>query len=175
MSGFLDHLGPEAIRESALLILAVVIAALVLLALAFGVYTFLLRLRNERRAVRWQRLEGAWQEPLLAALDDPEKIAEVQAAVGEKDRLHFVRFVLDYARRVRGRERAVLRELVQPCELEASTGRSGPERSRRSERSDFRASPTTWSRRSTTPLRSWRWSPRVRSRTKSIRSTPGRY
>ncbi len=114
MSGFLDHLGPEAIRESALLILAVVIAALVLLALAFAVYTFLLRLRNERRAVRWQRLEGAWQEPLLAALDDPEKIPEVQAAVGEKDRLHFVRFVLDYARRVRGRERAVLRELVQP-------------------------------------------------------------
>jgi len=108
------HLGALTLRESALLVLALSIAALLVLAVAFALYALVLRVRNERRERRWQRLEAAWEEPLLAALADPQRIPQVREVVEEDYRLHFVRFVLAYARRVRGEERATLRELVAP-------------------------------------------------------------
>ncbi len=108
------HLGALSFRESALLLLALSIAALLVMAVAFGLYAVVLRVRNELRERRWRRLEATWEEPVLAALADPDRIGRAQEAVEDRYRLHFVRFVLSYARRVRGQERETLRKLVAP-------------------------------------------------------------
>ena len=51
---------------------------------------------------------------MLLALADPARVAEVHPLVPSKYRLHFVNFVLQYARRVRGAERQTLRLLAEP-------------------------------------------------------------
>lgn len=103
-----------AVRESMLALLIAVIGALLLLAVAFGLYTLFLRFQHERRESRWRDLESRWQEPLLLALADPETADAVHDAVDEPYRLHFVRFCLEYARRVRGEERETIKRLAGP-------------------------------------------------------------
>lgn len=107
-------LAAAGLRERALLVLVLSIAALVVLSLAFASYTVFLRVHSDRRERRWQELAARWEGPLLDALLDPALAPAVHAAVGPRDRLRFVRFVLEYSRRVKGEERAFLRELVLP-------------------------------------------------------------
>lgn len=102
------------VENTALLAVAAIVAALLTLTIVFAAYTVALRIASRRKARRWKRLEDAWQEPLLRALADPSLAASVHDVVQPRDRLHFVRFVLDYARRVRGDERGVLRQLAEP-------------------------------------------------------------
>lgn len=102
------------VRDAALAFLAAVVGALLLLAVAFGLYAILLRARHTRRSRDWEALTRRWQEPLLAALVDPEAAHRVHALVDEDHRLHFVRFCLEYARRVRGEEREVVKALARP-------------------------------------------------------------
>ncbi len=114
MTGVLGRLGALSLRESALVVLALIIAALLVLAIVFALYTVALRVQNDFRERRRRRLAARWQEPVLVALADPDRIAQVHALVDERDRLQFVHFVLDYARRVRGNERETLRTLAEP-------------------------------------------------------------
>lgn len=114
MPDIVVHLGALSFRESALLLLALIVAALFALAVVFALYAVTLRVHNERKERRWRRLEAAWEGPVLAALADPERVGEVQTMVEERYRLQFVRFILAYARRVRGQERATLRKMVEP-------------------------------------------------------------
>ena len=107
-------LGTQTVSEAALLALVAVIGLLFLFSVAFSTYAILLRLDHQMRAKRWQRLTVQWQGPVLAALMDPEQNAAVHEVVDEKYRLHFVRFVLEYIRRVRGEERHTLRGLALP-------------------------------------------------------------
>lgn len=106
--------GSGAISQGVLGILVLSIVALLALALVFAGYTIFLRFRNDRRERRWQALTAQWEEPLLSAVADPSQAAAMHALVAPERRLHFVRFVLEYARRVRGPERQVLRELALP-------------------------------------------------------------
>lgn len=114
----MDHLlgltGAASVRNTALYLLIGTIAALLLLAVAFAVYTLLLRFGNDLKERRWRRLEALWEEPLLLALADPEMADALHQMIEPRYRLHFVHFVLDYARRLRGEERAVLRKLAEP-------------------------------------------------------------
>lgn len=107
-------LAAAGIRERAMVLLALIILALIILALAFAAYAVLLRIRTELRERRWKALVARWEGPVLDALLEPEAVPRVHAAVAEGDRLRFVRFVLEYSRRVKGEERDVLRELALP-------------------------------------------------------------
>lgn len=101
-------------REPALLALVIVAAALFAMTLVFSAFAVVLRLRNERREVRRVALWDRWQDALLETVADPEKAAALHALVEPNRRLHFVGFVLQFARRMRGQESAVLRALARP-------------------------------------------------------------
>jgi HEAT repeat protein len=96
------------------LVLSGVILALFGVTLLFSGYTVVLRARHERRDRLWGRLSALWEEPVLAAIMDPGAIDAARAAVPEEHRLHFVQYVLEYTRRLRGEERRTLRRLVEP-------------------------------------------------------------
>jgi HEAT repeat protein len=100
--------------DRGLWILLVTIAALVVLAFAFGAYTIYLRIRTDRRERRWRVLTAKWEEPILLAVEDPDQVQVLHDLVAPSERLHFVRFILEYSRRVRGEERQILRELAAP-------------------------------------------------------------
>lgn len=100
--------------DSALYILAVTIVGLFVVALLFSGYALLLRYRHAARERLREELRQRWEAPVLAAIADPDRITDVHALVPRKYRLHFVQFVLEYVRRVRGAERQVLRRLVEP-------------------------------------------------------------
>lgn len=99
-----------------LLALGAAIGLLFVTIVAFSLYAVLLRVGHEMRERRWERLTARWQEPLLTVLGDPDpdRGAALHALVEERYRLHFVRFVLEYTRRVRGEERQTLRNLALP-------------------------------------------------------------
>ena len=102
------------LTEGVLLVLSGVIIALFGVTLLFSLYAILLRFRHARRDRLWTALTHRWEEPVLAAIVDPDRVADVHAAVPEEYRLHFVNFVLEYTRRVRGEERRTLRALAAP-------------------------------------------------------------
>lgn len=114
MLDLLSRVGADSVTQSALVALVVAIALLFVVTLAFSAYAILLRIRNEVRGKRWERLTAMWQQPVLEALADPSKAEAVHKRVEERFRRHFVQFVLEYIRRVRGEERTVLRELALP-------------------------------------------------------------
>ena len=101
-------------REPTLLALIFVVVALSLVTLAFSAYAVLLRMQNERRDARRAALAERWQSALLDAIADPTRIAHVHRLVEVNRRLHFVGFVLQFARRMRGAEANVLRSIVRP-------------------------------------------------------------
>lgn len=114
MADFFALISPRTASESALILLSAVILALFLVTVAFSGYTVLLRIRNDRRSRLWQELTRRWEAPVLAAIMDPDEIPAAVAAVPDQYRLHFVQFVLDYTRRLRGEERRTLRRLAEP-------------------------------------------------------------
>jgi HEAT repeat protein len=114
MSELGAFLAAAGVRERALVLLALTILALFILALAFGSYAVYLRARNDARERSWRALVARWEGALLEALVDPSRAPAVHAAVGPGNRLRFVRFVLEYSRRLKGEERGVLRDMALP-------------------------------------------------------------
>lgn len=102
------------VTDSGLLLLSATILALFLIAVAFSCYTVVLRVRHARRDRLREELRARWEGPVLAAIGDPDRVADVHELVPKRYRLHFVQFVLEYARRVRGEERRTLERLVEP-------------------------------------------------------------
>jgi hypothetical protein len=107
---------PEALaaQERVLLLLIVAIGALFLVTALLGVITLLLRLKNVRTAAKWERLEARWEPRILQVLAGEVPPRAMWELVGRDEELYFVDLVLRYARRVRGADRAVLRELAAP-------------------------------------------------------------
>lgn len=114
MSDLLPALEALSFRESALWLLAAVVGALIGMAIIFAVYALLLRVRSVRRERLWEHLTSLWEEPVLLALADPDEAARVHELIGPARGLYFVRFALEYARRVKGEEHAVLHALAEP-------------------------------------------------------------
>jgi HEAT repeat protein len=100
--------------EPALLALIVVVLALFLVTLAFSAYAVLLRVQNDRRDARRAELSERWQGALLDAIAEPDRIPALHRLVDDNRRLHFVGFVLQFARRMRGSESSALRSMVRP-------------------------------------------------------------
>jgi len=114
MGDLLSLLGGRTGSETALLVLTFGIAVLFVVTVVFSIYALLLRVGHGVREKRWAKLTERWQGPVLAALMDPDRVPAVQAMVEAKYRRHFVQFVLEYIRRVRGEERKTLRALALP-------------------------------------------------------------
>lgn len=114
MSELLAFLDRLPIRETAFAVLIILVALMAALSVAFALNVLILRVRNERTARRWKRLEGLWEEPLLEALTDPDTLPALQDLVEDRYRRQFVDFVLRRARRVRGRDREILEGAAQP-------------------------------------------------------------
>jgi len=102
------------LSDQFLWILVLMILVLLGLALFFAAFTFLLRLRTEKEARLWVRLEESWEPTLLEALTDPGQLKALWRKVGEQHHLHFLEFVLRYAQRLEGAERDALRKAAEP-------------------------------------------------------------
>ncbi len=115
MTGLLTRLTTTYPLEArVLIVIAVACMVLVLLALLFGLATLWLRYRNVRKERRWARLEARWKPLVLEFLNGEVPPERVWVEVAYKDRLHFVRFLVLVARRLRGEERDVLGTLARP-------------------------------------------------------------
>lgn len=113
----IDGLGRAAAAsplEGSLLLLFFVIAAAVLVVMGFALAAVVFRIRNERKARRWARLEAKWEPVIVPVLSGVEPSTRLIERVAPGEELHFVDFVYRYARRLRGRERIVLAELALP-------------------------------------------------------------
>lgn len=102
------------LRQRALLVLVVTIAALVALAMAFAAYAVWVRLRTDARERRWRRLRATWEPQVLAHLTANGGGGVAPPSVAPEDRLFFVRFLLEYHRRMTGQEADALRALALP-------------------------------------------------------------
>ncbi len=90
-------------------------AVLVAAALLLATTTLLLRLRNDRVAARWARLEAAWTPLMVEVLAGDRAPRELAAAVAPADQLLFVDFLVRFARRLRGAELEIVVGLGRPA------------------------------------------------------------
>ncbi|HEX9107785.1 MAG TPA: HEAT repeat domain-containing protein [Longimicrobiales bacterium] len=111
LPGWWDAAGAD---ERLLLLLCVCLAALVLVTLALATAVLLLRLRLVRRRRLQARRQELWTPTLLDVLSRAAPASEMDELVGRKESLWFVGFLAEYARRVRGEERGLLRALARP-------------------------------------------------------------
>ena len=102
-------------REGGLLgALLTIVSVLFLLTLVFSAYAITLRLRHGARERRRARYAEKWKDRLLLALADEEEATALQGSVLERERLPFIGFAVQYARRLRGEGRETLAHLVRP-------------------------------------------------------------
>lgn len=101
-------------REPLLVGLIGLAVALFVVTLLFSVYAVVLRWMHQRRDRLRASLAERWQPALLEVLAHTQKVEELHRLVDENRRLHFVGFVLQFARRMRGDEVEVLRDVVRP-------------------------------------------------------------
>jgi hypothetical protein len=101
-------------RELLLATLVVVVAALFVVTLVFSFYAIGLRVRHQRRDRVRAEFSERWSAGLLTAIGDPSAANDLMSLVAPEERLDFVGFAVQYARRVRADGRMVLRALVRP-------------------------------------------------------------
>lgn len=102
------------VGEGMLLFLAISIGVLLVFALSFAIAVVLLRFRNERKAVKWHRLEQKWDDAILRALDGETEPTAFGTLVAPDEEVFCVNYLLRYARWIKGLERDRLIELAQP-------------------------------------------------------------
>lgn len=92
------------------------IAAGILLATSssFAVFAIGLRFANDSRTRRWNRLNGRWEPAMLEVLGGAAEPEAVFDRVDDKDGVHFLTFLLRYARLLRGDEQEMLSAVAAP-------------------------------------------------------------
>lgn len=83
-------------------------------AAGLAIVAVLLRLSNDRKARRWTRLEVRWQPVALDVVVGLEPPETLWALVGPRDGLHFVNYLLRFAKLVTGSERRIVDDLAVP-------------------------------------------------------------
>ena len=83
-------------------------------AAGLALVALLLRLSNDRKARRWGRLEARWQPVALDVVVGLEPPQTIWALVGPRDGLHFVNYLLRFAKLVSGSERRIVDDLAAP-------------------------------------------------------------
>jgi len=100
--------------QEGLIALMVVVGVLFLGTLVLSTYAVVMRSVHVAQEKETRARTERWRDPVLSAVGDPSLVASVQALVGEDDAVPFLSFIIEYARRVRGEERGVLRTLASP-------------------------------------------------------------
>lgn len=90
-----------------LLLLLLLIAVLIRTALTY-------RAANNRTRAQWFRREAAWEPAVLGVVGGGLADAELHRLVGVADQLYFVDYLLRFARRLQGDERATIERLAAP-------------------------------------------------------------
>ncbi|RJP19954.1 MAG: HEAT repeat domain-containing protein [Candidatus Omnitrophota bacterium] len=102
-------------RDHVLFYLSIAILILTLLTFIFAILAICLRIANEKKAARYQRIEEQWENEILEVLDGEKKAEDLwQKMEQEKDWLLFVDFLLRYARVLSGQEREILSQVAMP-------------------------------------------------------------
>jgi HEAT repeat protein len=94
--------------------LILVISGLTVTVLVFAVMTVILRWRNERKALAWERLERKWDPLVVDVIDGALAPEQLWRVVHRGEEVFFLSYLLRYARRVAGQERMVINELARP-------------------------------------------------------------
>ncbi len=100
--------------ERLLLFLIIGIAVLLTFAIGFAISVVLLRLKNQRKAVKWNHLERKWDEAILSVLEGDEEYAAFRNLVTPDEELFCVNYIMRYARWLSGVERDRAIHLAQP-------------------------------------------------------------
>ncbi len=114
LTEFHNSLGAIALQDQILLWLIVSIAVLFLFTILFAFLVVLLRLRNVRTAVKWEKLELIWAPRILDFLADPKAPHELWSRVRASDQLYFIHYLYRVAMRLSGEERRLLQQLAGP-------------------------------------------------------------
>lgn len=96
------------------MLLAVIITLSLVLVILFALFTVYLRLRNLRKAERWQRMEAEWKPAILDFLTGERSQDEIRQLVKPKESLYFLDFLLRFAQRLQGYEMDAIAQLVEP-------------------------------------------------------------
>lgn len=98
------------------------VAGLLAVSLGFAVLALALRLRNDRSEREERRLRALWEPRILEILAGGEPEQVLLGLVARRDRRVFLAFLLDYARRLHGDERATVTRLARPHLAEVAVG-----------------------------------------------------
>jgi len=100
--------------ERLLLFLVIGISVLLAFAIGFAISVILLRLKNQRKAVKWNRLERKWDEAILSVLEGDEEYSTFWNLVTPDEELFCINYIMRYARWLIGIERERAVHLAQP-------------------------------------------------------------
>ncbi|NOZ75209.1 MAG: hypothetical protein GXO90_07495 [FCB group bacterium] len=92
--------------------LIALIALLLVFVIILAVFVLLLRIKNNRRARFWARVEKRWNEHLFDYLSDEDSHWEI--SIAKRERLYFLQFLLRMTYRLQGSEKEKLVTLAQP-------------------------------------------------------------
>lgn len=106
----IDDLG----RDPLILALVIGIVGLIVLALALIGTAVRFRVRNNRTGREWSRRERTWDPLILMVLSGAGPDLAIHESVAPADRLYFIEYLLRYARRLEGPERAVIERIAEP-------------------------------------------------------------
>jgi len=116
--------------ERGFAVLAALVAALFVVSSLFAGLALLLRLHNDRHERIEARLRARWEPLMLEVLAGMAPDAALSGAVAPQENRYFLSFLVGYARRLRGDERATVRRLAAPLlpALTRSLGRGNSEK-----------------------------------------------
>lgn len=100
--------------ERLLLFLVIGIAVLLAFAIAFAISVVLLRIKNQRKAAKWNLLERRWDETILTVLEGDKELSAFWDLVAPHEEMFCVNYIMRYARWLRGVERERAVGLAQP-------------------------------------------------------------
>ncbi|RMF10236.1 MAG: hypothetical protein D6762_01920 [Candidatus Neomarinimicrobiota bacterium] len=107
-----DYIRSQEAVDLALQFLIVLIAILLFFVIILAIIVLGLRVKNNRRARFWNRVEERWTKHLYDYLSDDEP--EWTIPIQKKERLYFLQFLLRMTYRLQGQEREKLVQLAQP-------------------------------------------------------------
>lgn len=100
--------------DQGFLLITLAAAVLLLTSFAFAALAIGLRVRNDRTTRRRIRLQKQWEPAMLEILGGAAPPEAMFERVEEDDAVDFLEFLLDYARLLRGDERALIKAMAEP-------------------------------------------------------------
>lgn len=96
------------------LVVSAIVLVMAVLCVTFAVVAVLYRIRNNRVARLWERLEVRWEPIVLSVLGGQRSPEQAWALVRPKERLYFIEYLFRYSGRVRGGYDRTLATLAAP-------------------------------------------------------------